>query len=483
MNIWRRAATLQLAATLLLTALSAASQVSVNSSGLPPHEDAMLDVSSTSKGFLPPRMTSAERDAIASPPKGLMIYNLDTDCTDFFNGTHWMAVCGVCQPQVAPPVIQAATSITSSGFTINWLAAANASGYRLDVSANSGFSTFIPGYQNQPVGNVTSVAVSGLSSGTMYYYRLKTEGPCGVSAEATTGSATTAFVGLLDQYSGAAAAYSVRLLWSGYAGPIVRVRRSSDNAEQNIGATASGDLDQAALTSFCGSGNCFVTTWYDQSGNSRNVIQPAAARQPTIVENGAVITQAGRAALKWPSTAQDYSLYFSDGGSLNNLRTTCSNFNVAKWSGNSGDFLWNMITNLVGSASANSNSFNAGFRDTGLTQFGYHWANIDNQGVFVNFGSYANTTTHSQFTVTFNDPTVSIWVNGPVSLSNSANLGTTVQKTNNGELMIGLQWKVSNGQVKPWVGTIQEVIYYPVVQTTTPRVAIETSQRTYFGIP
>jgi hypothetical protein len=213
------------------------------------------------------------------------------------------------------------------------------------------------------------------------------------------------------------------------------------------------------------------------------VIQPNAPQQPTLVESGNIILQGGKPALKWPSTAQDYSLYFSDGGSLNSLRTTCSSFSVAKWSGAGGDRLWNMITNLVGAQGINNHAFNAGMRDINTTQFGYHWANTANQGVFVDFGSLSNQSTHSQFTVTFNDPIVSIWVNGPVSLSNSANLGTAVNMSNNGELMIGLQWKVSNGQVKPWVGTIQEVIYYPIIQSTGPRTAIENSQRSFFGIP
>ena len=65
---------------------------------------------------------------------------------------------------------------------------------------------------------------------------------------------------LLDLYPSAAAAYSVRLLRSAYSGSAIRVRRSSDNTEQDIGFSG-GNLDTSALTSFCGSGNGFVTTW------------------------------------------------------------------------------------------------------------------------------------------------------------------------------------------------------------------------------
>jgi hypothetical protein len=89
----------------------------------------------------------------------------------------------------------------------------------------------------------------------------------------------------LDTYPGASVAYSLRLLSSTYAGSAIRVRRSSDNTEQNIGFSA-GELDTAALLSFCGAGNGFVTTFYDQSGNAKNSVQTSAGSQPRIVLSG-----------------------------------------------------------------------------------------------------------------------------------------------------------------------------------------------------
>lgn len=99
---------------------------------------------------------------------------------------------------------------------------------------------------------------------------------------------TDCFTGLLDLYPNAAVAYSVRKLRSAYAGAAIRVRRSSDNAEQDIGFTSSGDLDETALTAFVGSNNGFVVTWYDQSGNANNATQSTAANQPQIVSSGIV---------------------------------------------------------------------------------------------------------------------------------------------------------------------------------------------------
>jgi hypothetical protein len=68
--------------------------VAINETGDNPHPSAILDVASTNKGFMPPRMTSGERDAIASPATGLVIYNTTTGCLNFYNGTEWRQSCG-----------------------------------------------------------------------------------------------------------------------------------------------------------------------------------------------------------------------------------------------------------------------------------------------------------------------------------------------------------------------------------------------------
>jgi hypothetical protein len=107
---------------------------------------------------------------------------------------------------------------------------------------------------------------------------------------------------LLDLYPSAAAAYSVRKLRTAYTGNAIRVRRSSDNAEQNIGFTALGNLDTSALTSFCGSGNGFVTTWYDQSGNANNATQTTASNQPKVVSSGSVILENGKPSVEFDNT-------------------------------------------------------------------------------------------------------------------------------------------------------------------------------------
>ena len=56
-----------------------------------PNTSAALDVTSTTKGFLPPRMNTSTRDAIASPVAGLTIYNTSNNALEFWNGTAWIS--------------------------------------------------------------------------------------------------------------------------------------------------------------------------------------------------------------------------------------------------------------------------------------------------------------------------------------------------------------------------------------------------------
>lgn len=57
-----------------------------------PSAKSILELSSTTRGFLPPRMTEAERDAITSPPAGLVIYNTTTNKLNFRAASAWEAV-------------------------------------------------------------------------------------------------------------------------------------------------------------------------------------------------------------------------------------------------------------------------------------------------------------------------------------------------------------------------------------------------------
>ena len=57
-----------------------------------PNASALLELDSTSKGFLAPRMTGSQRDAIATPAAGLRQFNTDTGQYNFYNGSVWQPV-------------------------------------------------------------------------------------------------------------------------------------------------------------------------------------------------------------------------------------------------------------------------------------------------------------------------------------------------------------------------------------------------------
>ncbi len=117
-----------------------------------------------------------------------------------YNGTagdeHYYAATAAGNPLnqytvPAAPAAQAATGTTASGFSANWSASAGATGYRLDVATDSGFTSYVAGYQNLDVGNVTTYVVSGLSPNTAYHYRVRAYNTGGSSADSGTIDVTT----------------------------------------------------------------------------------------------------------------------------------------------------------------------------------------------------------------------------------------------------------------------------------------------------
>ena len=109
---------------------------------------------------------------------------------------------------------------------------------------------------------------------------------------------------LLDTYS-ATTAYSLRQLKTGVTS-VVRVRRSSDNSEQDFTAT---EVTDGTLTTFTGANDGFVVTWYDQSGNGNDATQSTAGNQAQLVSSGSVLTSTnGFPCLSFNGTSQFYDL-------------------------------------------------------------------------------------------------------------------------------------------------------------------------------
>jgi hypothetical protein len=141
---------------------------------------------------------------------------------------------------------------------------------------------------------------------------------------------------LLDTYTGAAVAYSLRKLRTAYTGAAIRVRRT-DLAEQDISFDSNGDLDTTALLSFVGTGalnNGFITTWYDQSTNANNSTQATALSQAQIVSAGALILDPNTSKITTTWTTDSYSLTTSISPntrylSIGVINRTANNINIA----------------------------------------------------------------------------------------------------------------------------------------------------------
>jgi hypothetical protein len=100
------------------------------------------------------------------------------------------------------------------------------------------------------------------------------------------------FEGILNQFPGASLGLSLDKLDKNYTGFCIKVRRSSDNTELDIGFV-NNELDTVSLLTFAGSGDAFVTIIYDQVG-SNNMVQNTASLQGQIVSNGSVIFKGGK---------------------------------------------------------------------------------------------------------------------------------------------------------------------------------------------
>jgi hypothetical protein len=148
-------------------------------------------------------------------------------------------------------------------------------------------------YNSNEIANRTAITTNINS-----YYSIYSSGPIWDGSQS----------GMLNTYSGAAVAYSVRALNSAYTGPLIRVRRSSDNTEIDIFALYNGELDTTFLLNFTGVGNGFVTTWYDQSGNARNATNTTAANQPQIVSSGSILQINSKPALTFDGTNDSFNL-------------------------------------------------------------------------------------------------------------------------------------------------------------------------------
>ena len=171
-----------IALTLLISITEVFAQtggVGINQDGSPPHESAILDLSSTERGLLLPRLTTAQQNNISNPQAGLVIFNTECGVLNFYDGNDWI---------IATPfsnTATAATSVMAVSFDANWYSSPGATTYYIDVSTTADFQNILPDYDHLEVGDVTTFNVTGLSGNTTYYYRIRV-GKCGARSTITS---------------------------------------------------------------------------------------------------------------------------------------------------------------------------------------------------------------------------------------------------------------------------------------------------------
>lgn len=138
-----------------------------------------------------------------------------------------------------------------------------------------------------------------------YGYGLLSNHTPTLRATVMRGGSGGGYTPVFDTYGSPSIGFSMFNLKTG-ATNCLRVRRSSDNTEQDIGFI-SNYLDTASLLSFVGANNGFVVKWYDQSGNGNDLTQTTAGSQPQIVTSGSLITRNGIAIIK-ATSAQFFNL-------------------------------------------------------------------------------------------------------------------------------------------------------------------------------
>lgn len=284
-------------------------------------------------------------------------------------------------------------------------------------------------------------------------------------------------VDLLIDTHPAQAAFSLRKLSNAYTGSAIQVRRSSDNSTQNIGFSSSGDLDESALTSFCASTDCFVSIWYDQSGNSLDAAQTTSTKQPKIVSSGVVETENLKPTILFDGSDDDLEVgtvssfnYLHDG-------TSSSVVTVAKYAGSSSKALFgnnkgsafvvgfsiyytnqNKIENYITSGTANY-TLNQSPQTTDILSQHLVFMAIDAD----------NSTAANRSVISINDQ---------ADFSTNTNLASP--STNNA----GTIMTIANAGVtvsSNFDGNIQEIIFYNTDKTSS-KADIKSNINTYYSI-
>jgi hypothetical protein len=328
------------------------------------------------------------------------------------------------------------------------------------LTCSTGTWTGSPTYAYQWKRNGSNIGSATNSTYTLVTADVGQSIKCTVTATNILGSTTadsntvipvSAYSYLLDTYTNAAAAYSLRKLRSAYSGNAIRVRRSSDNAEQDFGFV-NNVLDTASLLTFCGAGSGFVTTWYDQSGNANNALTNAAIQQPQIVSGGTILNVNSKPSLLFDGSNDFLEL-------LSTINVGSSNYNSFVGKRNASSI------KLIGLASIDNASYLFGL----WSDNNYY---LQAKSTHYQVSSSTDTTTNQLLLTGLNNA-------GTMQMFKNSNTITSSQVSFSLSLNIKNIGQYSGGN---WInGNLQEIIFYNSNQVSN-RTGIESNINSFYSI-
>ena len=278
----------------------------------------------------------------------------------------------------------------------------------------------------------------------------------------------------IDLVAGAAAAFGLRKLRTAYAGSAIRVRRSSDNVEADIGFTGN-DLDTTALLAHCGASSSFVVTWYDQSGSGYNATQSTTANQPRIVNAGVVDVDGTKPSIVF-NGSNNFLALSGSGLSLTNNISGASTFMVGRSNSSAavGEFFFASIngsgtTGRLAVRKSETNILESGGRRQETDSFALVQSTNTMHGALKILSTVFN----------FTQSNLGQYMNGTLDGSRTDwQTDGSTPASNSNLIRFGINGRTTD----PLNGNISEFIFYQSVLSAPNRLLVERNQGAFFAV-